>query len=263
MHMSHHGILSEFDRHLNNGRNPADIFHELDLWGQPPASLLSQTVHRALVQKQSYRYLSFNLQEKVPDWRALWQLSVSADNLDSVVAYYQSEQELLLINPKLADHWKTAALRPGSLIVIYTRSFPERSPESEKELLSAFRSICEHPPENVTGLSESPVESPLPIRETPRYAVPVTNEFFHYGNVEAWRNIIEHYHEKHPGIRPVHRIGALFKWGRVNNGDVIHFSLAGPEFKNVAKLKKYLMIGASPRYMPFIKKRLQDSLNLF
>ncbi len=273
MQKPHHEIVSEFNRHLDQGRNPADIFHELNLPNRIPADSLPLILHRALVHKRTYSFLSFNLPDTAPHWQSLLTLLKPMDGFDSVVAYYYSEQELLLINPREADHWKNAApLLPGSLMVIYTQAQPVRNLEAEKQFLAKFQSFCEQPPDtDPADPLESPVENRLPVRETPRYAVPVTNEFFHYGNVEAWRNIIDHYQEKHPNLKvrvfhkdkPIHRIGTLFKWGKVSVGDVIQFSVTGPEFKNVAKLKKYLSIGASPRYSPFIKKRLNDSLNLF
>jgi hypothetical protein len=106
---------------------------------------------------------------------------------------------------------------------------------------------------------------------TPKYEVRVTNELFHNGNVEAWRNIIESYETTyknstillyHNNERITH-ISSLFKWGKVKMGDSIFFSVVGMEIHSIAKLKKYLSGGASPRYKAFIKKDLNHILNLF
>jgi len=108
-------------------------------------------------------------------------------------------------------------------------------------------------------------------RVTPKYSVQVTNELFHNGNVEAWKNIVESYIAKHPGLevhifhdgQKVNNINALFKWGKVKNGDVILFSVAGEEIKGVAKLQRYLFEGASLRFENYLKKDVNKILNLF
>jgi hypothetical protein len=108
-------------------------------------------------------------------------------------------------------------------------------------------------------------------RVTPKYSVQVTNELFHNGNVEAWKNIVESYKAKHAGLevhifhdgQKVNNINALFKWGKVKNGDVILFSVAGEEIKGVAKLQRYLFEGASLRFEKYLKKDVNKILNLF
>ena len=109
------------------------------------------------------------------------------------------------------------------------------------------------------------------MRMTPKYSVQVSNELFHNGNVEAWKNIVESYMTKHPGVevhifhdgQKVNNINALFKWGRVKHGDVILFSVAGDEIKGVAKLQRYLYEGASLRFENYLKKDVNKVLNLF
>jgi len=39
-----------------------------------------------------------------------------------------------------------------------------------------------------------------PVKMTPRYAVVVSNELFHNGNVEAWKRIVASYKAKHPNL---------------------------------------------------------------
>ena len=106
---------------------------------------------------------------------------------------------------------------------------------------------------------------------TPKYSVQVTNELFHNGNVEAWKNIVESYKTKFPGLdvhifhdgEKVNNINALFKWGKVKHGDVLLISISGEEIKGVAKLQRYLYEGASIRYETFIKVDVNKVLNLF
>ncbi|MDH5752435.1 MAG: hypothetical protein OEZ59_08470 [Deltaproteobacteria bacterium] len=108
-------------------------------------------------------------------------------------------------------------------------------------------------------------------RMTPKYSVQVTNELFHNGNVEAWKNIVESYKAKYKGLevhifhdgQKVNNINSLFKWGKVKHGDVILFSVAGEEIKGVAKLQRYLFEGASQRFEKFLKKDVNKVLTLF
>ena len=106
---------------------------------------------------------------------------------------------------------------------------------------------------------------------TPKYSIQVTNELFHNGNVEAWKNIVESYKAKYPGLdvhifhdgQKINNINALFKWGKVKHGDVIVFCVSGEEFKGVAKLQRYLYEGASIRFEHYLKKDVNKVLNLF
>ena len=108
-------------------------------------------------------------------------------------------------------------------------------------------------------------------RMTPKYSVQVTNELFHNGNVEAWKNIVESYKVKYPGLdvhifhdgQKVNNINSLFKWGKVKHGDVILFSIAGENITGVAKLQRYLFEGASQRFENFLKKDVNKVLTLF
>ncbi|WP_319561220.1 hypothetical protein [Marispirochaeta sp.] len=108
-------------------------------------------------------------------------------------------------------------------------------------------------------------------RMTPFYSVPVSNELFHNGNVEAWKRIIQSYQAKHPGLEVyifyegerIHDIAALFKWGKVKHGSTIVFAVAGEDIKDVAKLQRYLRQGASPRFEDFLRFPVNTVLNLF
>ena len=76
---------------------------------------------------------------------------------------------------------------------------------------------------------------PSNARMTPLYSIPVTNELFHNGNVEAWKRIIASYKSKYAGLEVlifyegerIHDINTLFKWGKVKHGCAILFAVAG------------------------------------
>lgn len=109
------------------------------------------------------------------------------------------------------------------------------------------------------------------MRMTPFYSVPVTNELFHNGNVEAWKKIIQSYKSKHPDLEVyiyyegerIHDIASLFKWGKVKHGSSIVFAVAGEDIKDVAKLQRYLKQGAGTQFEAFLRAPENKILNLF
>ena len=110
-----------------------------------------------------------------------------------------------------------------------------------------------------------------PKRMTPMYSIPVTNELFHNGNVEAWKKIIQSYTTKYTGLEVyvfyegerIHDINTLFKWGKVKHGSAIMIAIAGDDIKDVAKLQRYLKQGASHMFEAFLKGQVGAVLNLF
>ena len=122
--------------------------------------------------------------------------------------------------------------------------------------------------------AENPTKSTLSskkLKVTPKYSCQVTNELFHNGNVEAWKNIVESYQKAHDGLKvqvfhngeKINNLNTLFKWGKVKHGDVIMFSVIGESFKNISKLQRYLFEGASNRFNKYLKKDLNKTLELF
>lgn len=114
--------------------------------------------------------------------------------------------------------------------------------------------------------------SPTSLRKmTPMVSVPVTNELFHNGNVEAWKRIIASYQNKYPKLQifvyydgeRIADINALFKWGKVKHGSSIQFVVAGDDIKDVAKLKRYFAQGASPMFEAFLQGAPGTILPLF
>lgn len=120
------------------------------------------------------------------------------------------------------------------------------------------------------------VAAPLPpsgaaVRMTPKYSIPVTNELFHNGNVEAWKKVIQSYNAKYPKLEVfifydgerILDINTLFKWGKVKHGSAILVAVAGEDIKDVAKLQRYLRQGASHLFEAFLKFPVNTVLNLF
>jgi len=110
-----------------------------------------------------------------------------------------------------------------------------------------------------------------PVRMTPMYSVVVSNELFHNGNVEAWKRIIASYNAKYPELQVfiyydgerILDINTLFKWGKVKHGSAIMFAVSGNEIKDVAKLQRYLVQGASSQFEAFLHGPVNNVLKLF
>ncbi|HOJ98676.1 MAG TPA: hypothetical protein PLW34_03850 [Termitinemataceae bacterium] len=117
----------------------------------------------------------------------------------------------------------------------------------------------------------APATTGMGRRMTPLYSVVVQNELFHNGNVEAWKRIIESYKTKYPDLEVyiyyegerIVNINSLFKWGKVKHGSTIQFAVAGENIRDVAKLQRYLMQGASPQFEAFLKGPVSTVLKLF
>ena len=117
----------------------------------------------------------------------------------------------------------------------------------------------------------APAISKGPVRMTPMYSVVVSNELFHNGNVEAWKRIIASYNAKYPDLHVfiyyegerILDINTLFKWGKVKHGSAIMFAVSGNEIKDVAKLQRYLIQGASSHFEAFLHGPVSSVLRLF
>lgn len=119
--------------------------------------------------------------------------------------------------------------------------------------------------------ASAPAISKGSARMTPMYSVVVSNELFHNGNVEAWKKIIASYNAKYPELQVfiyydgerILDINTLFKWGKVKHGSAIQFAVSGNDIKDVAKLQRYFVQGASSRYEAFLHGPVHTVLKLF
>ena len=117
----------------------------------------------------------------------------------------------------------------------------------------------------------APAISRGPVRMTPMYSVVVANELFHNGNVEAWKRIIASYNAKYSDLQVfiyyegerILDINTLFKWGKVKHGSAIQFAVSGNDIKDVAKLQRYLVQGASHQFEAFLHGPVNTVLKLF
>jgi hypothetical protein len=142
---------------------------------------------------------------------------------------------------------------------------------SSASALPAYNSASASAPAAAAPAAAPAAPSGATKKMTPMYSIPVTNELFHNGNVEAWKKIIQSYTTKYPGLdvyvfyegERIHDINTLFKWGKVKHGSAIMIAVAGDDIRDVAKLQRYLKQGASHMFEAFLKAQVGAILNLF
>jgi hypothetical protein len=296
MYSVSHSILDE----MKKGSHFADYTNQIiksDLISRESIPVLASQL---LYERLNFKYLSFNL-EIIPDWKLIYQKVSRFGQFDIVINYYDTRHGNLVINPFQKEHWEAIeAFEINELVVVSAKSKIAALIGKEDLLLQIIKKIffddldiddevykslsglCskhagEKPDENrfdpvkKSQPEEAEKTSQKTIQSTIKYKVQVTNELFHNGNVEAWKNILESYQKKYPGNRVtifydgemVNNINSLFKWGKVKVGNIIFFSVKGDNIKEIAKLKQYLSQGASPLFKHFIKKNPGAVLRLF
>jgi hypothetical protein len=277
------GVVDDMD----SGRNLADIVNEeLDENGIAEDQILP-IIGSIIRDKYNYSYDSYNIVEPATEFQKIADETAKWTALDIVIVYYNPGGKICLVNPKNIDHWeRVREFATDQLAVIYAKYLKEESPKIEMAAITAleemlagkdvFRnksfmdsSVVYKKPEKRGKQREKPEQGKGNI--TPKYAIEVSNELFHNGNVEAWKKIIESYTTAFPGLQVyiyhggelVNDINSLFKWGKVKHGDSIFFQVAGEDIKGVSKLQKYLYEGASPRFEQFLKIAVGQVLRLF
>ncbi len=101
----------------------------------------------------------------------------------------------------------------------------------------------------------------------------ISNPDFEYGNVEAWMNIIKSYEQIHPEHEViilyegevVSNMISLFKMETRPNRSSFQMTVNAPDgnWKDMAKLYRLLVEGASPNFQKFIGKEVYRVLKLF
>jgi len=260
-----------------------------------------------LVSKFKCQFKSINLREKYTDFENLQSKVKSWSGVDISMVYYSPALGICLMNPKNINHLKASQdFSAGHLVVIYAFSYKGKNEEekskiamnainaiigiirgkhfeNEQKLFEQFIDKAAVEKKTAPAAEQKPAQQqaqapaaapPKPSksqRATPKYGVQVSNELFHNGNVEAWKNIIESYHTFHSDNRVIvyhegeliQDLNSLFKWGKVKHAGLIFFQIIGSKIKGVSKLQKYLYEGASPRYEAFLKHDVSKVLKLF
>ena len=284
--------------------NIADVINNSLTSGDLESEQINPILGTLIVDKFEYNFKSFNLPQAIEKFDTIINETSKWTGIDLIISYFHPKLKQCVINPKIKEHWeKVGDLAKDEIIVIYAKlagkedvktisskaidalikliETGEAAP-TDKDFVQvgAAPKVAPAPPKpepktKVTANTNAPKPSGQKKtgkrRMTPKVSVQVTNELFHNGNVEAWKNIIESYVTKFKGCEVVvfydneyiNNLNSLFKWGKVKMGSVILFSVVGVEFSAVSKLKRYLFEGASSRYEKFLDKDVNKVLNLF
>lgn len=292
---------------IESGNNLADILNDKVAKGELDRKQIPPVLSVILVNRLQAPTHSKNLEETISSDKFPKLIATFSkwNAVQFVIAYHHPNLGVLLVNPAREDHWEAVMeLKRDELIVVYARALNGNKATSEKALDSFFqvlsgKDVTADPdfmrpelkspevraqaapaptPAPSAAPSAAPAAAPTPVKAdlskknlTPKYSVQVTNELFHNGNVEAWKNIIESYVTANPGNQVIvyhegeliQDLNALFKWGKVKHGGVIFFQVAGTNIKGVSKLQKYLFEGASNRFESFLKHDVNRVLSLF
>lgn len=305
--LRHFYTVTDVVAEVDSNRNFADVVNEEVENKEILEDQVLPIVGAVIRDKYGYSYDSYNVTQTITDFQKISDEAIKWTALDIVLVYYNPSGKVLLINPKNIDHWDRAReIHADQLMVVYVKFLKE---ENVKMELAAIKTIEEMlsgkdvfinrafidttvVPKRTAKKEKAYVPAPVPAvgaegaeappkaaapqakpsgNVTPKYAVEVSNELFHNGNVEAWKKIIESYFATFPELKVhvfhegelINDLNALFKWGKVKHGDSIFFQVAGENIKGVSKLQKYLYEGASPRYEQFLKIGVGQVLRLF
>lgn len=284
--------------------NLADLLNEFIANKEIKQNQLSPIVFALLIDKFNYISKSINIQTTISDFSKLKSEITNWKALDVVLAYNHPQLGYMLINPKNASNWDALQnFTKNELLTVYVGAFDEEvNPQLAEKAIKAITSLMDGNSAGSTALLKKGSYEYIPLHEeedsydeeseenetassgsvsepassgkkrmTPLYSVPVTNELFHNGNVEAWKKIIHSFQVKNPGLdvyifydgERIHDINTLFKWGKVKHGSAILFAVAGDQIKDVAKLQRYLRQGASHKFEDFLRFPVNVVLNLF
>ncbi len=272
---------------IESGRNFADAVNVMLAEGDLTVDQVLPMIGAIIKDKYQYSYDSYNVPVTINDFSKIVEETSKWTALDIILVYFTVNSEPFLINPKNMIHWeRVREIVRDQLMVIYVKKKKEPNPKVENDAINAIEEMMagkdvfinkEFIDETVTVREAkkqiAPAEAAAAGKKnmTPKYAVTVTNELFHNGNVEAWKRIIESFKVSHPDLdvlifhegEKINDINSLFKWGKVKHGDPILFQVVGENIRDVSKLQKYLFEGASPRFEQFLKIAVGKVLNLF
>ncbi len=287
--LRHFFSVNEIVDEVESDKNLADVINNMLASDELTNEQVLPVVGAVIRDKFNYSYDSYSIPATISDFSKITEETAKWTALDIILVYYSPIGDIFLINPKNPLHWEKAReLAADQLLVIYVKYLKEENNKIEKEAIIAVEEMIagkdvfinkefidatkvartvqpvQKAPESQAGISGS-------RNVTEKYAVVVSNELFHNGNVEAWKKIIESYKAKYPHLdvsiffkgEVINDINSLFKWGKVKHADSIFFQIAGDDIKGVSKLKKYLYEGASPRFEQFLKVGIGKVLNLF
>jgi hypothetical protein len=288
--LRHSRFVSLLADQVGQGANLADLVAALERKQPIGRQQLSLILNVLIVERMGYSCSSLNLVRDVRSFDALQTEVARWNRVDLLVAYHHPQVGLTLINPKREAHWRSVAeLGRHELVVLHAKGVRIQDAPIEGQALALLRDMLDGgevpscptlsdpairaTPAPGSDVAEGANADPEPrlTRMTPRYAIQVTNELFHNGNVEAWKNIVESFRVRYPHLdvhvfydgEEIRHLEALFEWGKVKHGEVLLASVSGENIQGAERLRHYLFEAASPRFRRFVKTDLNRPLELF
>lgn len=273
---------------LESGENLSDILRN-PKYGDFSGDNALPLLRVFLIDKLGYSAVSSNPAAIAGDLPALAAEFAKWHAVDLVAAFHNSPRELLLANPKSPGQLAALGkIRPRELLVVYAgNAEPALCQGAAWAAIALFSgALPDIPPElylagggekasaACSEVKRTKAVFPVKLRTkkmTPLYSVTVTNELFHNGNVEAWKRIIHSYTAKYPGLKvhvyyegePILNINTLFTWGKVKHGTSIQFAVEGQDIKELSRLRRYLVRGASPDFEVLLRAPAHEGVLLF
>ena len=274
-------IIEDFEEN----ENLANIIHRFINENLIVQDYIPAIISLILSDKYKYHFSSYNIEQEITNFKPLVKEFRKWKAIDLVFVYFHPELGIFPLNPKNKAHWnRIKLLKPTEFISLYAGNFQDTD-DDEMFDLAIDRAIMllkgkkfMTPEILTTGEYEADDEadeqsSASFVEESPFYGIPVTNNQFHNGNVEAWKKIIRSYNHTYPRLRviiyyaqeEVKDIDSLFQWGKIKPGTVINIKVIGEDLrkKQMSALVYHLKEGASPFFERYIKGNPRMILRLF
>ena len=200
--LNHFFKVTEVVDDIENKSNLGDIINQQINEGEIFHDQILPIVGAVIRDKFQYSYDSFNIPVIVNDFTKLADETGKWTAMDIVMVYYTPNGDVVVINPKNAVSWASVReLARDQLLVIYVKFRKDVNPKLEMEAIIAIEEMISGKDVfiNKEFIDQTIVQKvaqkavvqaaqdATSKKMTPKYAVRVSNELFHNGNVEAWK----------------------------------------------------------------------------
>ena len=284
--------LTSFLKEIKQGKNLADLIHSAVQNGHLENNGALSLASTILRDKLKWETKATIISESRLDFHNIVASTKKWNKVSLIVLIYfpflQQANWFSVVNPKKQEQWDLiwSPLVRNQLIQVYAQT-TNNNKKLALYALDSFHKLLKGEEidvnkeedlidKNLAAKKSSNREDSRPtkttnLKVTPLYNVQVTNDVFHNGNVEAWKNVIESYCNVHPDTQInvyyegelIRNLNSLFQWGKVKNKSFIFFQVRGSSISQLHRLQKSLFEAASPRFKFFLKKNINISLNIF
>src|SRR5512145_959859 len=216
--LRHFYKVSEMVDEIELNKNLADVINDEIDANEITEDQILPIVGSVIRDKYGYTYDSYNIVEPVTEFQKITDETAKWTALDIVCVYYNPGGKTFLINPKNPENWeRVRELHNDQLMVIYVKFLKEENKKIEEAAINTFEEMLSGKDVfiNKAFIDQTVVQAKPVVKKekraeepgkgvaniTPKYAVEVSNELFHNGNVEAWKKIVESYTTSYPTLK--------------------------------------------------------------